>query len=455
MLIIFLAALLGIVTRPLGLLSPFWPANALLAGLMVRNRRMATEQGWLGAFIALMAADLLTGTSLIRALVLTIANLLGAGVAYACLSRLPAKHVHLQRARSVMHLVLISVAASFCSSISGALALHQLFGMDFCDEFDVWLIGDLVNYVAILPVVLASSAPAQWPNRWPTHYQLARLPQGLAQAAPFMALVLSEGVAIWIGGPGAVMFSVPALLWCALTYSLFSVTLVTLIFSSSTMIAISAHHLDLSVPWPMGKVDLQSIRLGVLLMTLTPLTVAIVSITRQQLLIQVQYLAAHDQLSGLLNRRAFDQQTSEALPVLSRHNRLVAVLMLDIDHFKRINDTWGHAAGDQVLIAFARIAQECIPQNGVLGRMGGEEFAALFPVDTVEEARHIAETLRQRFEDTTVDYALQTRIKATVSVGVVTARGAEQAQPLMVQADRALYLAKGSGRNRVELQNMD
>lgn len=451
MLIIFIAALFGIMARPLGTLSSLWPANAILAGLMVRNPQMATPQGWLGALVGFVAADLLTGSTLPTAFLLTCANLVGTGIGCFYLSRLAKAHLSLQTTESVLHLILVSLAASVSAGLVGALAMQHLFGQPFVSGFYFWSLGEIVHYAIILPMVLAAPTPHQARQWWRSFRQTASLPGLYRQSIPFLALVLSSVAALWIGGPGAVMFSVPALLWCALSYSLFGATVVTLIFSSWTTIAISQNYLDLSVTWPLAVADLQSIRIGILLLTLTPLTVAIISAARQQLLLQVRHLASHDQLSGLLNRRAFEQQAAENLQAFNQQRQSVAVLMLDIDRFKVINDTWGHSAGDQILVSFARLAGECLGDRGIFGRIGGEEFSILMPVHSADEARQMAEDIRQRFAQAATDLGSGNTVQATVSIGVVTSLGPEPLKHLLLRADKALYEAKRQGRNQVQL----
>ncbi|WP_306456545.1 diguanylate cyclase [Pseudomonas sp. LJDD11] len=451
MLIIFIAALFGIMARPLGTLSSLWPANAILAGLMVRNPQMARPQGWLGALVGFVAADVLTGSTLPTALLLTCANLVGAAIGCFYLSRLAKPHLSLQTTESVLHLILVSLAASVSAGLAGAAAMQYLFGQPFASGFYFWSLGEIVHYAIILPMVLAAPTPQQTRQWWRNFRQTASLPGLYRQSIPLLALVLSSAAALWIGGPGAVMFSVPALLWCALSYNLFGATVVTLIFSSWTTIAISQHYLDLSVTWPLAVADLQSIRIGILLLTLTPLTVAIISAARQQLLQQVQHLASHDQLSGLLNRRAFHDQATQCLQAQQRQSPLLAVLMLDIDRFKSINDTWGHSAGDQVLVNFTQVASECLGERGLFGRVGGEEFSILVPVSSADEAGQIAENIRQRFAHTPLDLGAGRLIEATVSIGVVTTQDAEPLKQLLLRADQALYQAKHQGRNRVQL----
>lgn len=248
------------------------------------------------------------------------------------------------------------------------------------------------------------------------------------------------------------MFPIPALLWCALSYKLFTTTLVTLCFSAWTLVAISKGFLDLSIGEPTSIHDLQSIRVGVLLLALTPLTLAVINAARNELLRSLQYIASHDQLSGLLNRRAFNELSGDLLRRLEKRQDSVGVLMLDIDHFKKINDTWGHAGGDQVLVTFAKIVKGCLRDGDVLGRIGGEEFALVIAANSLDDVRIIAERIRRRFAEEVIAVGAADSVRATVSIGGVFALKAISLEQLLLQADTALYRAKRLGRDRIEVE---
>jgi diguanylate cyclase (GGDEF)-like protein len=132
-------------------------------------------------------------------------------------------------------------------------------------------------------------------------------------------------------------------------------------------------------------------------------------------------------------------------------NFTVAVTMLDVDHFKKVNDTYGHAAGDFVLKEIARILKGCLRSNDTLVRPGGEEFLAIFPGLGLDEAMVVGERLRAAL-DTTVDYEGQS-IKISASLGVAALREDMTLEDIVQAADRAAYRAKKGGRNRVEPQS--
>ena len=158
--------------------------------------------------------------------------------------------------------------------------------------------------------------------------------------------------------------------------------------------------------------------------------------------------ASMDPLTGLLNRRGFGEATSRMIEREAKAGRPITVMIFDIDHFKSVNDRFGHAAGDDVLQVFANTATAALRVTDLVGRVGGEEFAALLPCN-LEEALLAAERVREAFEASGVaidDVPLDT----TVSIGVAGGPANTELEVLMASADTALYQAKRGGRNRVE-----
>ena len=159
---------------------------------------------------------------------------------------------------------------------------------------------------------------------------------------------------------------------------------------------------------------------------------------------ELRSLASRDALTGLFNRRGL-KAAAGASPMAN-----ASLLMLDLDHFKAVNDDFGHDQGDRVIGLLARCAQANLPANAVLARLGGEEFCALLPQSDLAAAQASAETLRKAFNLETA--ALGHGRQHTVSIGVAAAVEAQSTlRELMERADRALYRAKRDGRNRVEL----
>jgi diguanylate cyclase (GGDEF)-like protein len=171
---------------------------------------------------------------------------------------------------------------------------------------------------------------------------------------------------------------------------------------------------------------------------------------RQRRLAHTLEAQAHtDVLTGLANRRRFFEVADAELARARRYGTPLSVLMLDIDHFKDVNDAHGHRAGDRVLQQLARTCLEVLRTVDVVGRVGGEEFAILLPETAREGAVEVAERLREAVGRAEVAREEGVPLRVTVSIGVSTLSGAANLDTLMSQADTALYDAKHAGRNRV------
>lgn len=161
-------------------------------------------------------------------------------------------------------------------------------------------------------------------------------------------------------------------------------------------------------------------------------------------------LAIKDDLTAAYNRRYFLAQASQHHTYQTRYKLPVSVMMLDIDHFKKVNDTFGHHAGDLSLIEFSSACRSNIRDTDMFSRLGGEEFAISMPGLSLDQASLTAEKIRTLIEQLDITLADDKTIKITVSIGVVEMRQKESLESALSRADKALYLAKNNGRNRVE-----
>lgn len=188
---------------------------------------------------------------------------------------------------------------------------------------------------------------------------------------------------------------------------------------------------------------------GVLFSMAAPM--ALLSLTREESRHHLLRASQTDFLTGLENRRAF---TLRATPLIANHaggaEPPSLLVLFDLDHFKQINDRYGHDAGDQVLKIFARTARDHLGPADCIARMGGEEFAALLSGREIDEVQRLLRTIATRF---TIAVHAETAVTrhVTFSAGLVPAREGETLRSLMSAADRLLYRAKQSGRNRVEM----
>lgn len=170
---------------------------------------------------------------------------------------------------------------------------------------------------------------------------------------------------------------------------------------------------------------------------------------RKEIEQELKRLATTDTLTGAANRRCFFELAEQEFKRVRRYKNSVAFLVLDIDHFKTINDNYGHQGGDEVLRVFVQACKKELREADVFGRIGGEEFAILLPETDQPSARLVAERIRQKIERMVITFEEQA-IKITVSIGVATIAITDKSFDQVFQrADTALYEAKNSGRNRV------
>jgi diguanylate cyclase len=168
-------------------------------------------------------------------------------------------------------------------------------------------------------------------------------------------------------------------------------------------------------------------------------------------LLSARWEATHDALSGLVNRRYALDLLERAIAASRRSGQPLALLLLDLDRFKRINDEHGHAIGDAVIRCTGDVLQAAVRENEVAARVGGEEFAVVLPATGVDAARQAAERIRQRIESARVALPDGREVAVTTSIGLSMLQPGDRPESLLARADAALYRAKNLGRNRVEL----
>ena len=168
---------------------------------------------------------------------------------------------------------------------------------------------------------------------------------------------------------------------------------------------------------------------------------------------QLQHHASRDELTGLYNRRHLLEALAQEKSRCDRGASAFCVLILDLDHFKNINDRYGHAAGDEVLRRFAEAALPILRPSDVFGRFGGEEFLLLCPQTPIEGAVVIAERVRRATEMLSLD-CMDRDHRLTVSIGATQYNPPEKLEATLLRADTALYAAKDEGRNRVKVSEI-
>ncbi|MES3284121.1 diguanylate cyclase [Klebsiella aerogenes] len=248
-------------------------------------------------------------------------------------------------------------------------------------------------------------------------------------------------------------FPLPALIWCAIRYPLPLTCLLTFITGITEILLVANSLIHLSPdarpqPW-----QLFSTRLGMAAMLISPVIVATSVEAINNLVKQLALRADFDFQTRVYSRSGLGEALKRQAP---QANKQLSVMVLDIDGFKRVNDTWGHECGDCVLAQFAQRVRELAGEEGMVARIGGEEFAVAALLDNAQQSHLLAEKIRQGIESETFTWGQQ-RVRLTVSLGlqcreVGEGRIAEQFNQLLMEADDLLVNAKQAGRNRVCVQ---
>lgn len=177
--------------------------------------------------------------------------------------------------------------------------------------------------------------------------------------------------------------------------------------------------------------------------------VASLAIRNGELLAEVRNLAVTDPMTGALNRRGFYARAEQELARSARYGRPLSLVMVDADHFKRVNDTYGHDAGDRVLVAIVAASRGGMRSTDAIARLGGEEFCLLLPETRAQDAAVVADRLRVAIAALSFGKG-ECEFRVTASFGIAECRPGDGIEDVLRRADEALYRAKEGGRNRVE-----
>jgi diguanylate cyclase (GGDEF)-like protein len=213
------------------------------------------------------------------------------------------------------------------------------------------------------------------------------------------------------------------------------------------------------LPWSpsnhlLGSVWLTVLSFEALLFTIS-IAFILLAMAKERTELRHRTAAMVDPLTGIANRRSFLQDAAQLAKRHTANPRPTAVLLIDLDHFKSINDRFGHALGDRALEIFAESARQSVRASDLVGRLGGEEFAAVLVNTSQDKAVAVAERIRASFAQAALEVDSRP-VGATVSIGLVHCQDAVLDVPeLLAQADQALYFAKEHGRNRVEVASLE
>ena len=334
------------------------------------------------------------------------------------------------------------LAALLCAAV-GALGSVDVERATFIPQLADWFSEQFSTAVLILPFILTLTLPSAF-GRF-----------RLRQLLPAIALVLSIALGVAVGGAGSITFPLPALIWCAIRYPLPLTCLLTFITGISEILLVANSLIHLTPDTRMQPWQLFSTRLGIAAMLISPIIVASSVEAINNLVKQLALRADFDFQTRVYSRSGL----SEALKrqPLSEDKRLT-VMVLDIDGFKQVNDRWGHECGDCVLAQFAQQVRLLVGEEGMVARIGGEEFAVATLTSSERDGQALAEKIRQGIASQTFTWG-QNKIQLTVSMGLesqllATARVTDLFNQLLMEADDSLIRAKRAGRNRIFTHEM-
>ncbi|WP_428943373.1 diguanylate cyclase [Pantoea sp. FN060301] len=447
-LFLFLLALgltaFGIHCRSYQALSLFWPCNALLLGLMIRFPVFDNLIGLPVIFSAMVLADLFYDTPFNIALGMNAANMLFIIVGKIVLLSPLLSRPYPRRLQALLRVFPASVVAAAVCALAGSFASQHYFHDLLLKGWISWFCEQLSTSVLLLPLAITL----------PRRDELKQLFQELKESSllPFISLIVSTVTGIYVGGGGSLIFPLPALMWCAISYPIFITCLLTLVTGITEISLVANNVLNIQGSDDFFRIDsLASSRLGVAAMTISPLIVALSTTSNRKLVARITQRADYDFLTGALTRSGLSSKV-EAL--ISRRNKQAgfygATFVIDIDRFKNINDTFGHAAGDHVLAKTAECLRQTLQSGAIISRMGGEEFLVLIEGISQPRAFLLADRLRRAVEQNKI-VLNGDDLSVTVSIGIsaLNISDAGSLDDSINSADRQLYLAKSSGRNRV------
>jgi diguanylate cyclase (GGDEF)-like protein len=433
-----------------------WPANGLVLAFLLRSSRRYWFAYLAGSVIANIAAHEIYGFPIYQVLLFSAANVIEILIAAALLSRRSPQSLNLTQLADLVRFGFFAVLfAPLCSTAFVDLVLAGLGrppgGLVFLVDMYV---GDALGIAIMTPMFLAME-----------QCELTAL-FGKAKRVETVSILL---------GIGALSLLVFTLQQQALVFLLFSVLLLAIfrLGSSGSAIALflmvipgayfTAQRQGPFAPSPTGSItqsifQLQSF-VGIALVTIYLVSAALTRRDRVADALTVAYQeadanAATDHVTGLANRRAFDQKLAQEWRRAVRDRAVISLIMIDVDQFKLYNDYYGHLAGDACLRTIGEILGGApLRETDLAARYGGEEFAILLPRAGSEGAAMLAEKIRQSIADRHIPHLPYQPGIVTLSMGVATIRATDGLDELMLieKADQALYQAKKEGRNQVKL----
>lgn len=455
----YLASAMGglAISRQTGNIATLWPPNGVLAAAMLLTATSRWPMVLIAGALGSVAANLLNGSGVVAATSITVANLVEVWLVATLLRRGTHSRRLFQEPGDVLVLIAVATVAALAAGGVSASMAPLISGSPFTRIFVKWVLGDVLGLLVVMPIVIIAHDLVKY-GRDRMLAQRTHL-----EAALILLLVFVVALAVFRPGMPPVQFLImPTVLLASFRLGPLGAALSTVIAAAvgsvGTMMAAQA-----ATASP-DQVTLQvlyfQLYLAVLFLSALPIGSAMAR--RAQLSHELEeakkdadsvaremaMLAAVDDLTGLLTRRQFLKELDRAAESAQRAQQPLTLAMIDIDHFKPINDQFGHAVGDQVLMVIGGACRAAVRSTDVIGRLGGEEFAMLMPLTDQQTAYRIVDRLREAVAGISIPVGSGASVSVTISIGLAVFED-QQVDRLLVDADRALYLAKEQGRNRI------
>ena len=425
-----------------------WPANGILLAILMAEGEKGSLRLLSLAYIANVIANLATGDTLVVAALLAACN----SVEIACALLLMRARPRISWTQLAYPPTFIAFAFYVCllsplaSSALAAVGLAYFMDAQAPTVFATWFMADVMGLAIVTPpalmLKLAWGTETFRSNQW-------------RRAALALTALFAITLAVFVQSryPGPFMIF-PPLIFAAFAggftgaaVGVFGVSVIAIAFTNAGMGPIVLVS-DLT---PHERLLMLQLYLLVLVMTIFPL--AAVLSERRRMELRLKHSAATDTLTGLANRARFEEIFAIEWANACRARSPISVAMIDVDYFKRYNDTYGHQRGDECLAAVARTLQQIVRRpTDLVARYGGEEFILVLPNSPLNGALKVAEAIHGSLRDARIEHKASIYGRVTLSIGVasVIPEPHSKAADLIGMADRALYAAKGAGRARTE-----
>ncbi|PLY47996.1 diguanylate cyclase [Lelliottia sp. F153] len=436
---------IGAELRLVEALSLFWPLNGVMAGVFARYAYLNRLHYYAVSYVAMLMYDAVTTNWGMASVVINLSNMVFIVTVALLVTRDRRRGRTVPDPINALRLFNFCLIAALLCALVGAMGSVGIDSQTFWPLFADWFSEQFSTGVLILPCLLTVKIPEIKNSVRVEHFM------------PVVALIVSVLASVVIGGAGSLAFPLPALIWCAVRYSLPATCLLTFVTGGVEIILVANSIINIAVATPLSTPMMFSARLGIATMAICPVMVSVSVAAINSLIHQVSLRADYDFLTRVYSRSGLYEALKHEES--HRHSRFLTVMLLDIDYFKSINDNYGHECGDRVLASFAGQVQQVVGEDGLVARMGGEEFAVVANTVDARQGVELAERIRESVASHPFSWGQHT-LFLTVSIGLGSAKAeswqlTEVFNKLLAEADEYLYRSKKAGRNRTSARHPD